>query len=155
MTRARLLARLACGLACWAATVVSAAGCQSAVPDEQLTQRAVTSRWLAWLHDGQTDRQAVTRELGEPTRSYEGRRIVAYHLYLSNPHKQVTHKNFAKRHCEGFGPIGPDTQLCAAPAEATPESELRIRLSAAHYSLVLVYDQVDVVRAHSLLWRAP
>jgi hypothetical protein len=134
---------------------VSAAGCQSAVPDEHLTQRAVTSRWLAWLHDGQTDRQAVTRELGEPTRSYEGRRLVAYHLYLSNPHKQVTHTNFAKRHCEGFGAIGPGTQLCAAPAEATPESDLRMRLSAAHYSLVMVYDQGDVVRAHSLLWRAP
>ena len=155
MTRAKLLSRLACGLACWAATVVSAAGCQSATPDEQLTQRAVTSRWLAWLHDGQTDRQAVTRELGQPTRSYEGRRLVAYHLYLSNPHKDVTHQNFARRYCEGFGPIGPDTQLCAAPAHATPEAELRIRVSAAHYSLVLVYDQGDVVRAHSVLWRAP
>jgi hypothetical protein len=124
-------------------------------PDKQLTQRAVTSRWLAWLRDGQTDRQAVTRELGEPTRSYEDRRLVAYHLYLSNPHKEVTHKNFATRYCEGFGPIGPDTQLRAAPPHVTPEAELRIHLSAAHYSLVLVYDHRDVVRAHSLLWRAP
>ena len=155
MTLARALARLACRSACWAGVILSAAGCQSAAPDEQLTQRAVTSRWLAWLHDGQADRQAVTRELGEPTRSYEGRRIVAYHLYLSNPHKEVTHENFATRYREGFGPIGPDTQLCAAPAQPTSETELRIHLSAANYSLVLVYDQRDVVRAHSLLWRAP
>ena len=154
MARARLLSRLACCFACWTATVVSAAGCQ-ATPDKQLTQHAVTSRWLAWLHDGQTDRLTVTRELGEPTRSYEGGRLVAYHLYLSNPHKEVTHTNFAARYCEGFGPIGPDTQLCAAPAHAPPETELRIHLSAAHYSLVLVYDQGNVVRAHSLLWRAP
>ena len=155
MTAVQILLRRSRVFACWTGVAVWTAGCQSYTPDPQLTQPAVTARWLAWLQDGQTNRQAVTRQLGEPTRSYEGRRIVAYHLYLADPHKQVTDQNFVKLNAKGFGPIRADTQMCVAPAHTTTETELRIRLSAAHYSLVLVYDPRDVVRTHSLQWRAP
>jgi hypothetical protein len=99
-------------------------------------------------------RQDVLRQLGEPTRTYEGGRIVAYHLYLCNPHCDVTATNFRTLHARGFGNLEPDTQLHALHPAAPPETHLRKYLSPATFGLVLVYDR-DLLRAHSLLGSAP
>jgi hypothetical protein len=66
----------------------------------------------------------------------------------------VTPQNFPTRYRDGFGKIQPDTQVLAEPPAPSQETELRVLLSPATYSLVLVYDSRDVVRAHSMLWRA-
>ena len=152
--RIALLRSRAGRAACCVMTLCAAAGCQTAPAFEQLTEPAIEARWLPWLRDAQTTRQEVVRTLGEPTQSYEGDRLVAYHLYLSNPKQVVTPTNFSTRYLAGFGKIQPDTQLCAEPAAPSPETELRVLLSPATYGLVLVYDRGDVVRAHTLLWRA-
>ena len=97
-----------------------------------------------------TGRAEVVGAFGEPTHSYEGGRITAYHLYLSDPEREVTSRNFTGVRWRGFGKLRPDTQLLAINPGAGSEVHLRKYLSPTTFGLVLVYE-AEKVRAHTLL----
>ena len=83
--------------------------------------------WLSFLKDGKTTTAEVLSRLGTPSAQFEGRRILTYRL---DGKYQVVARNY-------------DMQLYGG-------RKLSV-WKRAQYSLVLVFDAVEILQRHSLL----
>lgn len=132
------------------ATLLLVCGCTSAPATPDLAESAVAGRWLPWLSDGKTTRAQTVGQLGVPNCTYEGGRIVAYRLFISNPRKKVNTSIARANYRDNFGRIDDRTQLLVARSEELGDPHWRTILAPANYGLVLVFDGRDVLRAHRL-----
>ncbi len=83
-------------------------------------------KWLPFVEDGTTTKREIEQTLGQPTTRYEDGKIWAYSIQLT------------EARAGEIGILEPETT-------GIPESYV------GHYSLVLVFDEKNILKRHSLV----
>ncbi|NIO08634.1 MAG: hypothetical protein GTO40_11740 [Deltaproteobacteria bacterium] len=104
--------------------LVFAQACSTKSPTDTLR-----SQWLPFLEDGKTSRIVVLSRLGRPSSRLEKGRILTYRL-------QMDHQDILRPVSQGLEEFVIDRKLYG---------------EHPMYSLVLIFDDNDVVRKHSLV----
>ena len=139
-------------------------GC-TARDDTYVTETYVSERWLPFIQNGKTTRNELVALLGEPTRSYQDGKILAYRLILVEAGRVQTEELMATWHMtrnayftKNYKQVNKRRQalsqtgrlLVLRPSEEE-QRQLRMLTREAEYSLVLVCDHNDIVVRHSLV----
>ncbi len=140
-------------------------GCATPRDDTYVTETYVSERWLPFIQNGKTTRNELVAILGEPTRSYQDGKILAYRLILVEAGRVQTKELIATWHMTRTASVTKDYKrvnkrrqalsqtgrlLVLRPSEEE-QRQLRILTREAEYSLVLVCDHNDIVVRHSLV----
>ena len=140
-------------------------GCATPRDDTYVTETYVSERWLPFIQNGKTTRNELVALLGEPTRSYQDGKILAYRLILVEAGRVQTKELIATWHMtrtayvtKNYKQVNKRRQalsqtgrlLVLRPSEEE-QRQLRILTRDAEYSLVLVCDHNDIVVRHSLV----
>ena len=140
-------------------------GCATPRDDTYVTETYVSERWLPFIQNGKTTRNELVALLGEPTRSYQDGKILAYRLILVEAGRVQTEELMATWHMtrtayfiKHYRQVNERRQalsktgrlLVLRPSEGE-QRHLRILTREAEYSLVLVCDHNDIVVRHSLV----
>jgi hypothetical protein len=143
------------------ALALGAAGmaCVRRPPAETYTSEShLRDQWLPRLEDGATQRDDVIAHLGEPTVSFQERRILAYRLLLVDSYFPLAPRAYGD--LLGGGPwadsrVGTDARRkglwLAVAREARDDRRLLWELSReAEYCLVLLFDAGGTLRRHRI-----
>ena len=103
---------------------VSTLGCSTGVTTESIQQR-----WLPFLADGKTKKIVVLSRLGRPSAEFQKGRIITYRL-------QMDHKDVLRPVSQGLDEFVIDRRLYGVKPM---------------YSLVLIFDDDEILRRHSLV----
>lgn len=103
---------------------VSTLGCSTGVTTESIQQR-----WLPFLADGQTKKIVVLSRLGRPSAEFQKGRIITYRL-------QMDHKDVLRPVSQGLDEFVIDRRLYGVKPM---------------FSLVLIFDDDEILRQHSLV----
>lgn len=103
---------------------VSTLGCSTGVSTESIQQR-----WLPFLADGKTKKIVVLSRLGRPSAEFQKGRIITYRL-------QMDHKDVLRPVSQGLDEFVIDRRLYGVKPM---------------YSLVLIFDDDEILRQHSLV----
>lgn len=141
-------------------------GCATPRDDTYVSETYVSERWLPFIQNGKTTRNELVALLGEPTRSYQDGKILAYRLILVEAGKVQTEeglmvtwhmtrtayftKNYKQVNKRRKALSQTGRLLVLRPSEEE-QRQLRILTREAEYSLVLVCDHNDIVVRHSLV----
>lgn len=137
-------------------------------PDETfVTESYVHQRWLSFIQDGKATRKEVITRLGEPTQSYENGRILAYRLLLVEGDRKITadyYKKIKTWKVEGWQSavweslinerrkaLSEKGNLLVFRENANDEMAYVLRAREAEYSLILVFNDNNILSKHSLL----
>ena len=114
------------------------AALQQVVPDES------RQTLLPYLEDGKTTKQEIIERLGQPSRQFQGGRILTYRL------GQLRECGFWS--CDDKGLRAIETGVTwDKPRPSRLDSPWRMASYGEVYSLVLVFNEADVLRKHSLI----
>jgi hypothetical protein len=137
-------------------------------PDETfVTESYVHQRWLPYIQEGKVTRKEVIAHLGEPTEYYKKGRIFAYRLLLvEGDHKIIAdyYKKIMAWKVEGWQSVKWESlvnerrkalsekgNLSVFRENANDEMAFALRAREAEYSLILVFDDNNILSKHSLL----
>jgi len=91
-------------------------------------------KWLPFVEDGTSTKREIEQTLGQPTTRYEDGKIWAYSIQLT------------EARAGEIGILEPETTGIPEPeTTGIPESYV------GHYSLVLVFDEKNILKRHSLV----
>ncbi len=99
-------------------------GCSAGVTSEQTGQR-----WLYFLADGETKKIVIISRLGKPSAQFQGGRILTYRL-------KIDHKGVLRPVSQSLEEFVIDRKLYDVNSM---------------YSLVLIFDEKEILRRHSLV----
>jgi hypothetical protein len=99
-------------------------GCSPEVTSEQTEQR-----WLYFLADGETKKIVIISRLGKPSAQFQGGRILTYRL-------KIDHKGVLRPVSQSLEEFFIDRKLFDVNSM---------------YSLVLIFDEKEILRRHSLV----
>ena len=99
-------------------------GCSTGVTNESIQQR-----WLPFLDDGETKKIVVLSRLGRPSAQFQKGRILTYRL-------QMDHNDVLRPVSQGLDEFVIDRRLYGVKPM---------------YSLVLIFDDDEILRRHSLV----
>lgn len=137
-------------------------------PDETfVTESYVHKRWLSFIQNRKTSRKEVISHLGEPTEFYENKRILAYRLLLVEKDHKITadyYKKIRAWEVEGWQSMAWESlindrrkalsekgNLLVFRENENDEMAYVLRAREAEYSLILVFDDNNILKKHSLL----
>jgi hypothetical protein len=101
-------------------------------------------KWLPFLEDGTTTKREIEQTLGQPTTRYEDGKIWAYSIQLT----EARAGEIGIPEPETIGIPEPETIGIPEPGTTViSESESYV----GHYSLVLVFDEKNILKRHSLV----
>ncbi len=103
---------------------VSTLGCSTGITTESIQQR-----WLPFLADGKTKKIVVLSRLGRPSAEFQKGRIITYRL-------QMDHKDVLRPVSQGLDEFVIDRRLYGVKPM---------------FSLVLIFDDDEILRQHSLV----
>ena len=111
--------------AAWSLLVILLAGCASQTPPAKVAE--IEQRHLSFIRDGVTSREQALLQLGIPTGTFEGDRIMTWRLCYNG---------------EKLFPIA---------AERAPDDPRYTMWRVPAYNLVLVFDARNIVQRHSFI----
>ena len=134
--------------------------------DESLVSEPyVRERWLPYLADGKTERSEIIRRLGEPTSSFQNNTILGYRLILVEEGQDLSEKEYRDTIVNHdvayvtpyYGWVNNKRKLLSEKGTLLPLREenkedrlLDILSREAEYSLVLVFDDQEILAQHNL-----
>jgi len=98
-----------------------------------LTSEKIEQRWLPFLEDGETKKIVILSRLGKPSAQFQRGRILTYRL-------QTDHRGILRPVSQGLEEFVIDKRLY----DVKPM-----------YSLVLIFDEKEILRRHSLVSVVP
>jgi hypothetical protein len=125
----------------------------------------VRERWLSYLEDGKTKREEIIRRLGEATSSYQNNRILGYRLILDEEGRDLSEKEYRSvlinvesaylgRYYTWVNDrrklLSEKGTLFTVRDHNKEDKLLEILSREAEYSLVLVFDDQDILTTNSL-----
>jgi len=137
------------------------AGCAPTLDASYVRESFVHGRWLQFIQDGRTSQNEVTSSLGEPSVYFQDGKILAYRLILVEEDREVTEEEFR---LAGGSPstvnkrrkaLSEKGLLLVVRGNMKEERFWQLRSRAAEYSLILVFDDRDILRTHNLLRVGP
>ena len=141
-------------------------GCAQAELDQTFVSAPyVRERWLPFVVDGKTERKEIIQRLGEPTSSFQSGTILGYRLILVEEGRDISEEEYRiilvnletaylNRY---FGWVDERRKLLSEKGtllivkeQNKEEKLLEILSREAEYSLVLVFDDQDILTTNSL-----